>query len=65
MEFDRVKKICKIGEGSRCCRYLMAGKDGFECAHSTPLAKVLDDRAEAKTMIATSINCDGVATNNK
>lgn len=60
MDIQHVKKICKIGEGSRCCRYLVAGKGGFECAKLVPsLSKVLDTRVEAKTMVATAINCDG------
>ncbi len=29
---DRVVAKCHIGEGARCCKYLMAALQGFECA---------------------------------
>jgi len=32
---NHIKNVCKIGQGHDCCRYLLAGKDGFECAKMT------------------------------
>ncbi len=31
LEPTHVKDVCKIGQGNLCCRYLVVGKDGFEC----------------------------------
>jgi hypothetical protein len=33
---EHVKNVCKIGQGAACCRYLMAGPGGFECAKIAP-----------------------------
>ena len=58
---DYVTQVCKIGLGNKCCRYLMAGRNGFECALITSpgLVKKLDRRAEAKSMVAIAKNCNG------
>lgn len=56
---DHVKNICKIGQGADCCRYLMMGGDGFECAKDTELATTLDMRASAGSMTARADNCEG------
>jgi hypothetical protein len=53
------KKICKIGQGADCCRYLGCGKDGFECLKNTELQGILDKRAEDKSMSAQADNCAG------
>jgi len=29
---EHVKNVCKIGQGNDCCRYLVLGAEGFECA---------------------------------
>lgn len=29
---EHVKQVCKIGQGPACCRYLLFGLDGWECA---------------------------------
>ena len=53
-----LKSICKIGQGKECCRYILIGKDGFECAKNTSLQKNLDDRVEQ--MNAQGDNCKEV-----
>lgn len=61
MEMSRVKEVCKIGAGGgKCCRYLVMGSKGFECASLDPSMKLqIDQRADSGQMNAISINCDG------
>lgn len=58
-----VKDICKIGQGRDCCRYLVAGSDGFECAKLTSMKASIDWRVATSTMTAIDDNCDGYPTN--
>jgi hypothetical protein len=45
---DEVIQGCGIGRGHDCCRYLVAGGDGFECARVSPsLKKTLDARGDS------------------
>lgn len=55
-----VQDVCKIGQGYDCCRYLMVGTNGFECAKNTGLKVVLDNRVERKTITARGDNCPGL-----
>ena len=54
-----VKDVCKIGQGNDCCRYLMVGMDGFECAKNTELKHILDNRVEKNTITSRGDNCEG------
>lgn len=55
-----VTDTCKIGQGHDCCRYLVVGRDGFECVKHNVGAKVtLDLRVDMGTIIARGDNCDG------
>lgn len=56
---DQVKNVCKIGQGHDCCRYLMMGGLGFECAKGTATAAILDIRVLSESMTARGDNCDG------
>jgi len=51
--------VCKIGQGHDCCRYLMVGAGGFECAKHGSLQALLDSRVATKTIVARGDNCDG------
>lgn len=62
-KMEYVKTICKIGQGSTCCRYLVAGSQGFGCAKLTTLKALLDSRAEEGTSVARGDNCDGFPDN--
>lgn len=57
---EHIQNVCKIGQGNDCCRYLVAGSSGIECAKHSSLKKILDDRADAKQMVAQADNCEGV-----
>lgn len=57
----RIDDICKIGQGSDCCRYLGAGANGFECfKHQAELRERVDFLAAVGRMHATSDNCEGI-----
>ncbi len=56
---EHVKNVCKIGQGNACCRYLMVGAGGFECAKRTSLQVTLDMRVYNDTMVAQGDNCEG------
>lgn len=53
-----VTEVCKIGRGHDCCRYLVSGPTGFECAKLTPMRKHLNSRGDSMT--ARADNCEGV-----
>ena len=59
MDDKRIKEICKIGQGVKTCRYILVGKDGFECAKDTDCGKVIDGKVARGEFSAESINCDG------
>ena len=60
LEQQHFHEVCKPGQGNACCRYVVAGSKGIECAKHSSLKTILDQRAEAKTMVAQSDNCEGV-----
>ena len=55
---DKVKSICKIGQGNECCRYLVCGASGFECVKGTDTGKFLDSRVAKGTITARGDNCN-------
>jgi hypothetical protein len=58
---ERVNNICRIGQREKCCRYLGAGAQGFECfKHQPDLKRQVDWRAAHGTMTARADNCEGV-----
>lgn len=54
-----VEEVCLIGQGAKCCRYLLMGSKGFECAKNTDFKSILDDRVADNAMVAQGDNCDG------
>lgn len=54
---DHVKNVCKIGQGSLCCRYLVMGTEGFECGRMSGMEEVIDNRIHSMT--AKGNNCGG------
>ncbi len=62
MTIDRVKlkEVCKIGQGAKCCRYIVVcGRDGITCAKNIDMKKALDRRVEAGQFTAIADNCEG------
>lgn len=60
---NKLKEVCKIGQGSPCCRYLLLGSSGFECAKMSEGYKELIDRNWNETKSAQGDNCDGLNSN--
>lgn len=57
MDDDFVKQTCKLGQMADCCKYLMMGAGGWECAKIVPTVKVhIDQRTD---MNAKGDNCPG------
>jgi hypothetical protein len=55
-----IREICNIGQGEKCCRYLLMGSDGWECGKLNPVWKnQLDDPERRKHMSAQGDNCEG------
>lgn len=55
---SHVKDVCKIGQGHDCCRYLVMGTKGFECAKlQLSLRHTIDGRVHK--MSAQADNCEG------
>ncbi len=54
-----VHRVCLMGHGNLCCRYLVMGAKGFECAKLSSLRQTIDTKADAGTMVAIADNCDG------
>lgn len=52
-----IKDVCKIGQGSECCKYLLMGSKGFECGKIT--SKELIDRVWNSSKTAQGDNCEG------
>lgn len=62
---DHVKNICKIGQAKECCRYLVAGEDGFECGKmDDKMKEILDLRVSAELQTGVADNCDGISDSN-
>ena len=54
-----INVICKIGQGKDCCKYLIMGKSGFECAKFTTSTKLLIDKNWNPQKVAQGDNCAG------
>lgn len=50
-----------MGQGHACCRYLILGSSGFECAKGTPGGAMLDMRVRTESIVARGDNCDGLS----
>mgnify|MGYP005635854949 CR=1 FL=1 len=59
---ERLKNICKSGQGHDTCRYAVyAPGRGFECMkHDPSFGPVLNQRADAGQMNARADNCEGL-----
>lgn len=60
MDIERAKKVCKMGGGADCCRYLVAiGGQGLRCGKLTGLKDMIDQRVANGTYKAMGDNCPG------
>jgi len=50
---EEAKEICKLGEGDKCCAFLVMGSGGFECIRmSYPMNGTIFSRLKEGTMNA-------------
>lgn len=56
--WEHVSLVCKIGQDSDCCRYLV-NTMGWLCAKGSVLGKRLDERVMQEEMTAIGDNCAG------
>ncbi len=56
IHISHLHKVCLVGQGADCCRYILGGSSGFKCAKGTFLATALDARID---MVAKGNNCNG------
>lgn len=53
LEAEEAKTICRLGQGSECCAFLVVGGNGFECIRmSSSISGIIFDRLEQGTMNA-------------
>lgn len=57
---ENLKNKCKIGQGSRTCKYIVMGRKGFICGKNTKFKEMLDTAAKKKQVVAISDNCKGL-----
>jgi len=56
-----LKDVCKMGAGAACCRYVVAGVEGIECAkHQPEFAAEINRRVAAGSFTAIGDNCPGI-----
>lgn len=53
-------ETCGFGQGGKCCRYLVMGEKGFQCAKLTSTALTIDARVAAGAFAAQGDNCPGI-----
>lgn len=60
-KLKHVKEVCKIGQGTLCCRYLMATPEGFECGKlNEDIKALMDAKVFGDLTIAVGDNCKGI-----
>jgi hypothetical protein len=57
---ERLREICKLGQGADCCRYITAGPDGIRCQKFTSVGRYIDARVLEGTFVARGDNCPGL-----
>lgn len=58
--YEHVRDVCKIGQGSDCCRYIFIGPDSWGCAKVVAhLKQRLDAQVDREEMTAIGDNCPG------
>jgi|688.fasta_scaffold38826_9 hypothetical protein len=54
------ESVCKVGQGAKCCKYLIMAMNGWECMKADPAdKKLIDDFYSDSTHNANGDNCNG------
>ncbi|MEK7498452.1 MAG: hypothetical protein AAB611_01170 [Patescibacteria group bacterium] len=56
---NHTKIVCKLGQGTNVCSFLILSAEGFECAKGTTWQAQIAERRAAKSMTAMGDNCSG------
>lgn len=62
-EESHIRKVCKIGHGGDCCKFLTVGTSGFECAKNHPAVAshiIMYWDIANPPHVAQGDNCEGV-----
>lgn len=59
LDRERLTDVCKLGEGSTCCRYVVMAA-GWVCAKNTELRPTIEGRIADGSMTAQGDNCAGL-----
>jgi len=63
MTDEWAKRVCQVGQGAACCRYLLlAAHDGWRCGKLTDFKAYFDRRVTEGTITAQGDNCPGYPT---
>lgn len=61
ISIERLVNTCRVGQGAACCRYIVSGGDGVECAkHEPDLNRQINERIKEGLFIAQGDNCEGL-----
>ena len=58
-DFEHVRVICKVGQGSESCRYLLMAQYGWKCAKLMRARTIIDERVAQGRFHAKGDNCEG------
>lgn len=56
---DWAKRVCKLGQGAECCRYLLWQRGGWSCLKNTESRATMDEWARGHNWTAKGDNCLG------
>ena len=60
MVSNQIKNVCKIGQGEKCCKYLVMGKN-WECMKASKENKnVIDSNWATTPHVSQGDNCEGI-----
>lgn len=59
MDDNQVHKVCRIGQGAKCCSYLGANDKGIMCLKGSKYQQEIFQRRMAGEMKAMGDNCSG------
>lgn len=54
-----LRDTCKVGQGEKCCRYVVVGEHGIVCCKGSNLGHAIDVRVKEGKMVAKGDNCPG------
>lgn len=59
LSHKHITDICKMGQGSEACSFLIAGPEGLECSKGTSIEATIRERRSKGQIGAMGDNCSG------